>query len=151
LDNALYLSADLFVDLINGFTGVNDTDSVLLATRLQQESGSDASMVIGVAAFDSIGRTDTSLSSRFHGQVEDERQIRFQATGGEPSDFPESVDWQPARVPLVHDVGQQIAIGDDISAGCECRLNDLSRELRPAGHEQKGLASGHHLMASVQQ
>ena len=59
-----------------------------------------------------------SPSGRLGTKIEHERQVRLQSAGGHLADSPQLVHLQPAGVPLINDIRQQVAIGDDrLTAG----------------------------------
>ena len=88
---------------------------------------------------------------RVHRQVQQQRQVRLQAAGGETTDLPELFRVQPGSVTLVGHVGQQEAIGEDHLALRQRRLNDRRHQLGPTGHETKSLGDGRHVAAVMEE
>ncbi len=84
-----------------------------------------------------VGLALDPRSGHFGGQVQHDGQIGHQAVRGNAADRPKGLHVQSAAIPLVHDVGQQVAIGDNDFARLQVRPDPFGDQFAPGRHVEE--------------
>ena len=143
--------ADKRLNGIHRLRCIDKQDPIRSPTRFREKPVTHFAEIFTVAPFHAVSFLFASRLCRLQGQIKHKRQIRLQSARGQQADLPQLLWIEPAGVSLIDHVGQQKPVANHGLAGIERRADHFGHELRPARHEQKGLARHRHVAAMLQQ
>src|SRR4051812_14900776 len=121
--------------------GIDHMNSLGRSDRFVQKTFSYALAILNALAFHAIERTVQAAICAVDAHIEHEHTIGHQPACGDLANLPNLLRVQPAGVPLINNIRQQIAIGDDNAIAFQGRSDDLVHELRPGRHVQQHFAA----------
>ena len=109
--------------------------------------------VIVTLAFHAVLGSLQPLVGGLRGHVEQEDAVGVDAVGGDSADGADGVDVEAPGVPLVDDVGEQVAVGDDDLFCCEARADHFVDKLSAGRHVEEHLraTADRQVVAAVEQ
>ncbi len=132
LSESVRRAANPRLHFFNRSSRVNSPNVIRSPGRFLQKALTQSQAKFLALRFHPIGGAADAIRGGLRVDVQQERQIGFDACGGDFADSPQFFDIESARVSLVDHIRQQKSVGDDRLSGIQRRANDLLDQLRRA-------------------
>ncbi len=106
-------AAGLGRDLVNRTSGIDDHNSVGPPRGFGKKPLAHPLVEIDALLLHAVELPPDSGGRLAGRQIEDDRQVGHQVSGGDPAHFPEHFHVEAAAISLVNHVGEQVAVADD--------------------------------------
>ena len=124
-------AANLRLHLFDRPSRIDSPNAIRPPRRFGQKTVAQPAAKFLALRFHAIGRAADAIGRGLRIDVQQKRQIRLDASGGDFADSPQFVDIQSAGVSLVDHIRQQKSVGNDRLSRGERRAESLARPIAP--------------------